>query len=296
MAGSTLPRRALGRILRDLRIKAKKSQLAAGLAIEMSPPSVNRLEAGRLVKICTAQFKDLLDFYGADQESKDLVLGLVQEVKAAKGDPTGGWWRAYSDLVASHFDHFMSLEESCKRLTTFQLTLLPGLLQTPAYRRSIIVTDDPEMSAVDVERRLELAARRRSRLTENAEFEMNVILSESVLRHQVGGKLVIAEQLRHLADVGQLPNVSIRVVPYDVGTHRGLVAQSFTLFEFPRLGSRDLVEPPVVYVELREGALFLEEDRYIERHRKAVTDIGRVALGQDATRQVFLDCAKEYEA
>lgn len=295
MAGSTLPRRALGRILRDLRIKAKKSQLAAGLAIDMSPPSINRLEAGRIVKISTVQFKELLNLYGADEDSKELVLGLLQEVRDAKGDPKGGWWRAYSDLVAGHFDHYMSLEEACNQLTTFQMTLLPGLLQSPAYRRSIIRIADPEMSAVDVERRLELAARRRSKLTQDDGLAMNVLLSEAVLRHQVGGKAVMAEQLRHLADVGELPNVSVRVVPYNVGVHLGLFAQSFILLEFPPLRQDRLMEPPVVFIELREGALFLEDDSVIERHRRVVNDIGRVALTEKATRQLVLGVAKEYE-
>lgn len=296
MAGSTLPRRALGRLLRELRKNAKKSQLAAGLSIDMSPPSINRLEAGQPVKISKPQFHALLDLYQADAAAREQVLALVEEAKSAKGDPSGGWWRAYSDVVGSHFDHYMGLEEVCTRFTAFQLTLLPGLLQIPAYRRSMIVTNDPDMSGVDIERRLELATRRQARIKEGDAFEMDVLLSESVLRHQVGGPTVMAEQLDHLAEVGQLPNVSIRVVPHTVGSYLGLVAQSFILLEFPPLRDRGLVEPPVIFIEEWEGALFLEDAKAIQRHREAVNDIRRVALNADDSRQLFVDFAKEYAA
>ncbi|MFE7796909.1 helix-turn-helix domain-containing protein [Nocardia sp. NPDC057440] len=295
MAGSTIPRRALGRLLRELRTKVEKSQLAAGLSIEVSPQSIGRMEDGQPVKISTPQMDVLLDFYQASTEDKAVALELLREVKAAKGDPAG-WWRTYADVVASHFDHYMSLEEACSQLATFQLTLLPGLLQTAAYRRSMILTERPEMSAVDVERKIELAVRRQARIREDPDFSMDVLLSEAVLRHQVGGRQLMAEQLLHLIEVGRLPNVSIRVLPLDAGSHLGLVVQSFTLFEFPPLRASRLIEPPVVFVEGYDGALFLEEPRVIERRQKALEDVGRVALDHDDTRRLVVGIAEEYAA
>ncbi|MEV2220527.1 DUF5753 domain-containing protein [Nocardia vinacea] len=294
--GSTLPRRALGRRLRDLRLQAKRSQLAAGLAIEVSKQGIGRLEDGQIVRISTAQYRDLLDFYGADEDAKTEVLGLLQEVKAAKGDPSSGWWRAYADVVNPHFDHFMSLEQACSRMTAFQLTLLPGLLQTPEYRRWLAKTADPAMSAVDVERRLELMARRQHRLAEDPNFSLEVLLSESALRHQVGGNSVMAEQLPHLIGVGNLPNVSVQVIPFEAGGHPGLVVQSFTLFEFPPLHASRTPEPPVVFVEGFTGALFLEEDSVLERHKSAVANLRQVALSEDDTRRLVQEIAEEYAA
>ncbi|MBF6335165.1 helix-turn-helix domain-containing protein [Nocardia abscessus] len=296
MTGSTLPRRALGRLLRELRNSAGKSQLAAGLAIEVSKQTIGRVEDGRPARISTAQFRDLLDFYEADEAARTELLGLLQEVKAAKGDPSSGWWRAYADVVNPHFDHFMSLEQACRRMTSFHLTLLPGLLQTPAYRRWLVKTADPAMSAVDVERRLELAARRQRRLVEDPDFSVEVLLSESVLRHQVGGRDVMGEQSRHLAEIGSLPNVSVRMIPFDAGGHLGLIVQSFTLFDFPPLHVSRMNEPPVVFVEGFTGALFLEEDSVIERHRATVANLLQVALSEDDTRVLVQNIAEEYAA
>ncbi|MBF6349010.1 helix-turn-helix domain-containing protein [Nocardia flavorosea] len=294
--GSTLPRRALGRRLRELRFKSKKSQLAAGLAIEVSKQGIGRLEEGQPVRISTAQFRDLLDFYGADEGVRDEVLGLLQEVKAAKGDPSRGWWRAYADVVNPHFDHFMSLEQACSRMTAFQLTLLPGLLQTAEYRRWLVLTENPGISQVDIDRRLELMVRRQRRITETPGLTVDVLLSEAVLRHQVGGRHVMESQVRRLVELGRLPNVSVRVIPFGVGGHSGLIVQSFTLFEFPALRAGRTPEPPVVFVEGFTGALFMEDTGSIERHRQASVDLHGVALSADDSERLMQEIAEEYAA
>ncbi|MCX0271916.1 helix-turn-helix domain-containing protein [Nocardia zapadnayensis] len=270
--------------------------MAAGLAIEVSKQGIGRLEEGQPVRISTAQFRDLLEFYGADDEVRDEVLGLLQEVRVAKGDPSRGWWRTYADVVNPHFDHFMSLEQACSRMQAFQLTLLPGLLQTSEYRRWIVTKTNPTMSMVDVERLLELTVRRQRRIHEAADFSLQVLLSESALRHQVGGRQVMAEQLRHLASVSELPNVSLRVVPFGAGAHFGLVVQSFTLFEFLPLRAGRPPEPAVVFVEGFTGALFLEESETIALHREAVSSIRKVALSEDDSRRLVQEIAEEYAA
>jgi hypothetical protein len=73
-----------------LRIRAKKSQLAAAVAIEVSKQGIGRLEDGQVVRVSTAQYRDLLDFYGADEDSKTEILSLLQEVKAVTVSP-GSW-------------------------------------------------------------------------------------------------------------------------------------------------------------------------------------------------------------
>ncbi|NNH75124.1 helix-turn-helix domain-containing protein [Nocardia uniformis] len=301
MAGSTLPRRALGRLLRQLRLHAKKGQLAAGLHVETSPQSIGRMEDGQKIKISTAQLRDLLDFYGIPNPSteRDEVLGLWEEVKAqdqaAKlAGTTKGWWRSYRDQFQPHFDHYLSLETATNHMTTHQLVLMPGLLQTPEYRRALTKGDEPDLSAVDLERRLELAARRQARLDEPG-FGIDALISEAVLRHLPGKPEVMAEQLNWLATASERDNISVRVVPFGLAVPRGLVIQSFTLLEFPSLAGR-LVEPPVVYVEGAEGALYLERDDVIDRYRKAITAIRAVALNQDDTRELVLNIAKEYAA
>lgn len=260
------------------------------------------MEDGQKVKICTAQVRDLLDFYEIPDPSSERneVLSLWQEVKdqalAAKlAGTTKGWWQAYTDQYEPHFDHYLGLEAAANHLTTHQVVLLPGLLQTPGYRRAVSLVGDPNLSPAALERRLELAAHRRARLADT-NFRVDVLLSEGVLRHSPGGRTVRADQLKHILGlIGSRPNLSIRVVPLDAGSHLGLLVQAFTLLEFPPLASH-LVEPPVVYVEGYEGSLYLERADMIDRHRQAITDIQRVALTDEDTKQSLQHMVKECEA
>ncbi|WP_232535093.1 helix-turn-helix domain-containing protein [Nocardia terpenica] len=293
MAGSTLPRRAMGRVLRAMRMKAGKSQLAAALAIDLSPQTIGRMEDGQPVKMSSPQMNALLEFYGADKAHRTTVMGLLLEAKKAKGNVSGGWWKAYADVVAGHFNHYMSLEDACSRMTMFELTLIPGLFQTAAYRRAMILISDPQMAPVDIDRRIELAERRQTKLSDST-FTMNVLLSEAALRHRVGSRLVMKEQLLHLVEIGQLPNVSLRVIPLDVESHIGLVVQSFTMLEFPPLRATRLIDPPVVYIEEHLGALFLEDDAALDRYRTAAEDIRGVSLSEEDTMTLIKRIAEEY--
>lgn len=301
MVGSSLPRRAFGRSLRRLRLAAGKGQLAAGLRVEISPQSVGRMEDGRKVRISTLQVRDLLDFYGIGDPSteRDEVLALWDEVKqqdqAAKSQGgTSGWWRSYRDQFATHFDHYLSLEAAANHLTTHQLSLVPGLLQTPEYRRTMIRAAIPDISAVDVERRLELAAGRRARLDDRS-FRVDAFLSEAVLRHLPGGPQVMAAQLCSLLEDADRDNVELRVVRFGVGVHSGLVVRSFALLEFPLL-TANLREPPVVYADGYEGALYLEQPDVILRHRQAIANLCEVALTPSGTRDLVSQIVKEYTA
>ncbi|MGW4352207.1 helix-turn-helix domain-containing protein [Nocardia sp. NPDC004582] len=299
MAGSTLPRRALGRTLRSFRLRASKGQFVAGRHVDMSPQSISRMEDGQRVKISTAQIRDLLEFYGIANPSqeRDDLLALWDEVKqqdlvSRTLGTSKGWWRSYSDQFTPHFDHYLNLETAANHLTTHQLVMVHGLLQTPEYRRSLIRATHPDLSNVDVERRLELAAKRQERLTDT-NFRLEAILSEATLKHQPGGLAVMVEQLQHLAAIGTRENVSVRVVPFGVGTHAGLALQSFGLLEFPPF-TNHLKEPPVVYVEGSVGALYLDQEQVIIRFQQAITDLRRVALNEDDSRELLTATAKEY--
>ncbi|WP_067651922.1 Scr1 family TA system antitoxin-like transcriptional regulator [Nocardia harenae] len=67
-------------------------------------------------------------------------------------------------------------------------------------------------------------------------------------------------------------------------------------FEFPALATRREPEPPVVYVEGFTGALFLEEEATISRHRAALEPIQSKALDEESTRRLVEQIAEEYDS
>lgn len=294
VTGSTLARRALGRELRRLRSAKAIHQAEAARLAETSPQSIGRIEEGRATRITSFQVNALCDAFDATDGERRIVLALVQEVRSAR-DRGGGWWRAYADAqIPSGFDHYLSLEEAASRQTAWKTTIIPGLLQTPEYRRALSWSEIPQQPPEAIEGRLELTTRRQVRLGD-PDLTMDVLLAEAVIREQVGGPSVMADQLLHLTEVSTRQNVSVRVVPYDASSHLGSLVGSFILLEFPQLPHSKLNEPPIVYIEEYAGDLYLERETEVQRYRDALDEISRVALDPVQTRQLVLDAAKEHE-
>lgn len=289
MAGSTLVSRALGRMLAQYRRRAGMTAYAAAQIVETSQQTLGRMEDGLKSKVPQLWINAFADAYGLSDDERRVLIGLAQELASAQKN----WWRAYTDELRSGFDHYMGLESAARKLSTWKVTLVPGLLQTPEYRRAVIWLESPNLPPEQVEKRITVAMRRQNRLEETG-FAIEALLFETVLRDEVGGPAVMADQLRRLADIGCRPDASVRVVPFNARTHPGSLVGSFVLLEFPKLPATGIQEPPVVYVEGFAGDLYLEQEAEVKRYRDAYTEISRVALDVEASRQLILSIAEEH--
>ncbi|MFI7670981.1 helix-turn-helix domain-containing protein [Nocardia sp. NPDC049526] len=282
---TTLPRRVLGRRLRDLREKRSLSRARAAQECEMGSQTLWRLESGRCSEVKKMVVNALCDLYRANDDDRGALLWLAQESRK------DGWWQSYADAIIPDREMFVGLEQSASRAISRQSTLVPGLLQTSDYRRAVW---EAEGEPVDIERDIDMVAKRQERLHDSENFTFEALLSESVLRQRVGSTEVMAGQLSQLIEIGKLPNVSIRVVPFNAPNHLGLVAKDFVYLEFPEHLNPALTEPPVVYVEGFTGMLFLDKPSETARYRTACSSIQRVALSEHDTRRLVEAIAKEY--
>ncbi|WP_433685804.1 Scr1 family TA system antitoxin-like transcriptional regulator [Nocardia sp. CA-119907] len=173
----------LGRRLRELREERNLSRTRAAQACEMGSQTLWRLESGRGSEIKRMVINALCDLYQASDDDRRVLLWLAQESRK------DGWWQSYTDAIAPNFGMFFGLEQSASRVISCQSTLLPGLLQTPGYRRAMwkISTAQPGRP-LDADREVDLITKRQSRIHDSETFTLEVLLSESVLRHRVGGR------------------------------------------------------------------------------------------------------------
>ncbi|MGW4773209.1 helix-turn-helix domain-containing protein [Nocardia sp. NPDC004278] len=288
---TTLPRRVLGRRLRELREERNLSRTRAAQACEMGSQTLWRLESGRSSEVKKMVINALCDLYRASDDDRRVLLWLSQESRK------DGWWQSYTDAIAPDFEMFFGLEQSASRAISCQSTLVPGLLQTTGYRRALWkVSTAQTRRPVDLDREVDLIAKRQNRLDDSENFMLEVLLSESVLRYHVADDEVMADQLKRLIEVGSRPNVSIRIVRFNAPNHLGLTTKDFVYMEFPDHPNPALKEPPVVYVEGFTGALYLDKDVEVEQYLAAYADIQRVALNEHDTRSLIVTAAKEYEA
>ncbi|MGY1863526.1 helix-turn-helix domain-containing protein [Nocardia gipuzkoensis] len=287
--GSTLPRRMLGRQLRELRIKSGVSAEYARDAINVGKQTLWRIETGQPVRLNPLFIERLCKVYGASEELTTALLELTEETKHT------GWWHSFGDAIHQKFSLYVELEATAKHLFSYQTILLPGLLQTDEYRRALIWVEFPTMSGQEVERRIEIFRFRKARLDNDSDpVFLDAILDESALRRAVGGPSVMEGQLRHLLRVSEQPNVSVRVVPLASETYAGLSVGPYVMLDFPKHPTAHLTEPPVVYVQGFTGNLYLEKPEEIQQFRQASVELHRSALDQERSRSLIRKIAKEF--
>jgi transcriptional regulator with XRE-family HTH domain len=286
---STLPRRLLGRKLLEMREAAKLSRADVGKAIHMGANSLWRYESGAIGLMKPMVINELCRLYGTSDEVRAILLELAEEARKPS------WWYSYGDAIPSDFEVFVGLEQSASSMTTYQPTLLPGMLQTPGYRRAMILTANPQLPPEEVDRLIDLMAKRQARLEESADtFMLRVVLDEAAIRRVgIGAPSVMTEQLEHLVTVSKRPNVSIRIVPLGANSYIGLQTGPFVLLEFPPRKLEWMHEPPLIYVECFTGDLYLGNQTDVDKYRYAYAAIEKAALSEAQSRALCLKIAKE---
>jgi hypothetical protein len=287
--GSRLPRRQLGRKLRDLRNRAQLSVRAAAEEFEWSETKMWRIETG-LTSMRTHDVELMCRIYGA---TADVTRGLMKLAKAAKAT---GWWQTYDDVLPEYFDAYLGMEDAASQLVTFEPQFVPGLFQTPAYTAALIRRSNPAMPEGEIERRVQFRMTRQGLLTRTTgRPELRVVIDEAVVSRPIGGRAVMAGQLKRLIEVSDLPNVTLQVMPFRAGEHIGLDTGAFVLLRFPLDVEGRETEPPVVFQEGFTGSLYLDKPFEVQRFGDAFATLVDSALDARASQSFILQAAREFE-
>ncbi|GAA0498800.1 transcriptional regulator [Paractinoplanes deccanensis] len=271
--GSTVPRRQVGRLLKQLREEAGISLMGAAEELEFSRARMYRIEKGE-VAVRKHDVIAMCGVYRATARMTEVLLGLAHEAKAK------GWWHAYGDVVPAWFELYVGMEQAASRLRSFAPSVIPGLLQTREYAewvfRKWIGDDEPAVrNAVAV--RLE----RQSLLTRTSPSapRLEVLVDEGVLRRAIPDTQGMRRQLRHLVTVSTRSNVAVRVIPFAAGPHKAASSGQFTILEFPAVGAAS-PEPTTIYCENLTGALYLDKLAEVETYESIWGELEAVALSR----------------
>jgi transcriptional regulator with XRE-family HTH domain len=284
--GSTVPRRQLGRYLRDLRQGQRLTVRAAAERLEWSDAKIWRIETGQ-VSLRSLDVEAMCRIYGAPAELTQGLMGLAKETKAR------GWWHSYGDVIPEGFDLYIGLEEAASSLSWYESELVPGLLQTEGYARTIIEADNPGVPDDEINRRVHLRLARQVLLTRpTAAPDLQLVLSEAILKRPIGGATVMRQQLRRLLEIADLPNVALRMAPFDIGLHPGVISGPFVILRFARNGDGRATEPPTVYVDGFTGALYLDKVKEIELYDRAFSGIWNAVINEGRTRAMIHEATR----
>ncbi|NKY29432.1 helix-turn-helix domain-containing protein [Nocardia gamkensis] len=288
--GSTLPRRQLGRYLREAREGAGLTLEQAASLMEWHKSTLSRLERGLTEKVRVRDVSGLCEVYGLSEGKTAVAKGLAEQT------PAKSWWHTYGDLIPAWFNLYVGLEAGATELAIFQPLLIPGLLQTRAYARAIDRRYFAEDTDEELERRVQLRIQRQHMLTRSRQpTKVSFVLHEAVLRTIVGDRCVMAPQLRHLADVGTLDNIELRILPFHAGIPVGMALPPFTILDFGNDVRGKLIEPPVVYCESYTGSAYLEGRADVLRFRQAFTVLQQSSRDSRPSRDLLREIAREFD-
>ncbi|MTE12791.1 helix-turn-helix domain-containing protein [Nocardia aurantiaca] len=262
--GPTLRAQWLGQQLRQYRDESGMTLKDAAAYLKRDSSTVSRFEAG-LYPPREDDVRELLTLYGvADEHVREALRKLSLEVWQK------GWWEGYAKDIDPSIIDYAWLEARASEIKSFNTIVVPGLLQTPSYAEAVIRAVDPDADDAQIDRWLEVRMIRQQVLTRPRPVHLTVILDESILRRPIGGANVHVEQLAHLANMSERPNVTVRLLPEAVGAHAAPDG-SFKIFDLPD------PYPTLACVETPAGVIYVEADG-IQRFIAAFERLEAVAL------------------
>ncbi|MER5627162.1 helix-turn-helix transcriptional regulator [Streptosporangium sp. NPDC002544] len=271
--GPTLRAQWLGKRLKESRESAKLTLRQAGDYLQRDAATISRLESG-IIPARVSDVLALLNLYDVgDQKIRDGLERLSRDIWRK------GWWDGYAtDSLGGMFDHVW-LETRAEGIRSYEVMVVPGLLQTRDYALAVIAAGDADLPGEQIERWVEFRMDRQRVLDAESAPSIEIVLDEAVLYRMIGGPKVMRAQLEHLAKSMSRPNVTVRVLPFAAGEHACLEG-SFTIFAMPEPYS------DATYVETRGGAVYTEAEG-AEIFARAYDSLRSAALTPDESMTVI---------
>ncbi|MGH3376951.1 MAG: helix-turn-helix domain-containing protein [Actinoallomurus sp.] len=279
--GPTIARWQLGKELQRLRTSADVVYDQVAEMLGCSESKVRKIESG-VVGVARVELLAMLDLYGLDDNAaRDALMDLAKQGKQR------GWWVGYGRLP-NPYTMYLGLESAATAVRSFQLAVVPGMLQTEGYARAVNAATLPGTSEEEVERRVKVRlARQEQQLTGEDPPEYWAILDEAAVRRVMGGPAVMRGQLDRLLELGELPQVTLQVLPFAHGGHAGTLG-AFTVLEFP-----EDIHSPVVYTEGMVGDVYMESEADLRRCYLAYSHLSAAALSDKESRKLIKTISKE---
>jgi transcriptional regulator with XRE-family HTH domain len=279
-----LGRRRLSAALRQARDGTGATQEQVAAAMDWSLSKLIRIEKGT-VGISTTDLRSLLAHYGVFDVER--INGLVRLAKSSRERP---WWATYREhLPSGDFEKLLGLEAEASKIETFQMTLMPGLLQTKAYIQYVLggITHKMEtQQAVSV--REEVRIRRQDALlNSDTAPQLRFVLDEAVLRRVADSKATMRGQLLHLLELSSRPNISFQIIPFSAGPY--VDSGTFTILSFD--GSDDA---PVVYLENAWYDQIIDRRETVSKYKQLLGLLGEQAYDTAKSRELISDIADEF--
>ncbi|WP_436494425.1 helix-turn-helix domain-containing protein [Actinokineospora sp. HUAS TT18] len=268
--------RALGMELAAARVRAGKTSRQAAFGIGMSLATLSRSENAKRGCLAT-DVAGLLGMYGITGADRQRLLDMAEDLDARM-------WVEPGDRAHQFLPTLADFEAKARTLFHLAPTIVPGLLQTPAYARALHTVAGLTGTTQDamVEARID----RQKVLAKLAAPQYSAVLDEAALRRGYGGSEVMVQQINWLIGRAQQPNIDVRVIPFKHGGYADTGP-------FLMMGFADI--PPIVYVEHGGVSGFLDAPQDMALFQGFAARVMRFALSSADSVNFLARMAADYE-
>jgi len=257
-------------MLRSLRAASGMTSQQVADTLGVSRWKVGRLESGQR-GASEADIARLCDLYQVDGEQRSRLIELAAEGKE----------RAWFPRRLPYAD-YIDLEAEAESICDYGLAVVPGLLQTSDYARALVRAGGPTLTPDIVEQRVEARMDRQRILYSQEPPAFAAVLDESVLHRVVESPAVMLAQLTKLHEMSQLPNVSIKVVPFDAG----VVPAGVNKFVILRFAKPDIAD--FVHIEDLADHRYLEAPNDVDTYIAIFRRLTSLGADTDASRAMIV--------
>jgi transcriptional regulator with XRE-family HTH domain len=266
-------RRRLRTELRMARQNKNLTQEQVAKAMVWSLSKMNRIEKAK-TGISINDLKALLQLYEiTDKERSAELIALASAPPRARTARQSLWWKSYSDVAPPELLELIDYESAASAISQFETMFVPGILQTEEYASAVLQVFYGDNSADEhVAALVDLRTRRKGLLVSQNAPTFSFVLDESVIHRLMGSSSITSQQLRHLANVAELPNVKIQVVPFTAGVHPGM-KEPFELIQFD-----DTPDENIVFLEGPRSDIISDDLKETKNYLTAFKRITEIAL------------------
>ncbi|MEU1693995.1 helix-turn-helix domain-containing protein [Streptomyces hirsutus] len=275
-----LRQRRLGIELRRLRERAGFTVTQAATHLGVNQGRVSMIETGRS-SVSAELVRGMASAYDCSDEA------LVDALAAMTGRRPRGWWEEYREHLPAALVDLAELEHHATALRVALVIHIPALLQTTDHARALFRAVVPPMRQYEVEHRLAHRIRRQGILHREDPPPYSAIIHESALRMGFGGPTVARGQLTHLLDMGRMPHVTIRVIPFGTDYFPS-TGQSFDYIAgaVPQLDT--------VQLDTHHGGCgFLDAEAQLTKYRAVLDHMASCALSPAESHDFVHDLIQE---
>jgi transcriptional regulator with XRE-family HTH domain len=263
--------------LANHRQRSRLTQAGVARELHVSQGLVSQWEQGKYLPE-GEQVRRMLDLYGVPEAEVERLLELV-----ARPVELRSWLSRWDGVIAPFVRTFLGCEGFASREFIYAPLVLPALVQTERYAAAMTAPSARVRS--DQERRLvELRLARQDRLRDG-DLHLTAVIEEDVLDRPAGSREVMHEQLDHLRELADWPNVDLLVIPTAVGRHDGLEGRFTVLYFEAATGSRQA--GPIVYVEIPGDAVYKTAHDQVAGYTESADQIVSAALATSGSKDVI---------